>query len=172
MNRPSGRADGERGAALLLALGFVLFVSAVSAGLLSLISTGVGDRTQLDTIRNREYAADSAIETAIALVRTTTGAGPGLAPPCNGTGSTGHWLSPPQSLNGFTIWVDCVNNPTTTGSLYLQRDVGFRACLYTGQTGYPGCSQSTTIISAQVNYEQPPGSPVTRTYIQSWNVNT
>ena len=162
----------DRGAALILALGFVLMAGVVSAALLSFITTSVSHRPQLDAVRNRQYAADAAVEHAIAQVRA-------LASP--GETSCGPYTYPsapsPASINGVRIHVDCRNTPGSVivGSLILgQRNVVFTSCLYTGTgTGAP-CTDSTTIIRAQVNFQAPPGSPVTvtRTYIQSWSVNS
>jgi type II secretory pathway component PulK len=70
-HRPcSSPADhDERGAALILAVGVMLLVGLISGSLLAYITTSVQGRSDLDTIRNRQYAADAAIEYAIDQVR-------------------------------------------------------------------------------------------------------
>ena len=49
----------ERGAALILVIGFMLMVGAISAGLLGFINTSVSARPRLDTVRNRQYEEGS-----------------------------------------------------------------------------------------------------------------
>ena len=152
----------DRGAALVLALGVMLMVGAISAGLLSFITTSVMARPQLDTLRNREYAADGAVEVAIARVRNIGGEGPTKVL-CGGPDNI--------TLNGVAIRVDCADVPTPTRLGWDQRNVIFTACPDTGVA----CTDPsiTPIIRAQVNYEVPPTSPVvvSRTYVQAWSVN-
>jgi hypothetical protein len=157
---------GERGAALILAIGFMIAVGAICAGLLGLITTSVGARPQLDKVRNRQYAADAAIESAIANVRSLPA--PGETPCANAltTQNAG-----PFTLNGVAIRVSCqdaLDYVLGTGVILLQRNVIFSAC---DASAFP-CTATNAIIRAQVNYESIPGSPLllTHTYIQSWSV--
>jgi hypothetical protein len=158
----SGR-DPARGAALILAVGVMLLVGLISSSLLAYIATSVQGRSDLDAIRNRQYAADAAIEYAIDQVRAL--GDPALAN-CGGPYSS--------TLNGSTIHVICDENPTTAlnagnpPTFYLQRNVVFTACTTTDTP----CPEDDIVIRAQVNYEVPPGSvtPI-RTYVQSWSVN-
>ena len=162
----------DEGAALLLVLGFVVFMSAVTGGLVGYLSTTIKHRVPLDAIRAREYAADGAIEDAIARVRSL--AHPGLDSCGSAAGSVAshHYV---LTLNAKTIRVNCANASATliVGTDFLQqRNVVFTACEEAGAD----CSDTTAIIRAQVNYETPVvpvGSPdfVIRTYIQSWSVN-
>ena len=55
----------DRGAALILAIGFILLISAIVGGLAALITSSLDNRGTLDTIRNRQYAADAGIQDAI-----------------------------------------------------------------------------------------------------------
>ena len=71
--------DDERGASLILAIVFMVVVGGIVGGTLAMVSSGLKNRAQLDQARDREYAADGAIEYAIAQVRTTGGTGPGLS---------------------------------------------------------------------------------------------
>jgi hypothetical protein len=157
------RHEPERGAALILAIGVMLLVGIISASLLAYITTSVKGRSDLDAIRNRQYAADAAIENAIDQVRAL--GDPALSN-CGGPYSS--------TVNGFTIHVICDENPTTAfnagnpPTFYLQRNVVFTACATTDTP----CPEDAIVIRAQVNYEVPPGSttPI-RTYVQAWSVN-
>lgn len=145
------------GAALLLAIGFVLMISAIGAGLASLATTSVNNRNSLELVRNRQYAADGAIEQAIAQVRELTCSSPND--------------SLNDSLNGVAIRVDwanaCVNVHTSNDKAPLveQRNVIFSA--FCQNPSDESCKFSDVIIRAQVNFQV---SPV-KTYIQSWSVN-
>jgi hypothetical protein len=153
----------DSGAALILAVGFVLMVGAISGGLAGLALTSLNNRNTLETLRDREYAADGAIENAISQVRTLTCA--------SANGSTTD-----STMNAVTIRVDWTNVCGTAqlpdGSVASQRNVIFAACLNTGSP----CSDVAVpavpvIIRAQVNFEQALGGAVTKTYVQSWSVN-
>jgi hypothetical protein len=148
----------ERGASLVLALGVMLMVGAIAAGLLAFITTSVNARPALNETRNRQYAADAAIEMSIAAVRNL--ASPGLTA-CGGPRSA--------TVNDVAITVECRNVPRLTSSGYLQRNVAFTAC-----TGSGPCDATTTVIRAQVNFQSLSASPtsveITRTYVQSWSV--
>jgi hypothetical protein len=155
------RSGSEQGAALVLAIGVMVVLGLLATTCLALITTSMHDRAALDPIRNRQYAADGAAESAIARVRTVSSPGPGLAP-CGGP-----YTYPP--LNSVAIHVDCTNVPTLTTGGFLQRNVIFTACVDTGVA----CTDSTAIVRAQVNYEATSATAptITRTYVQSWSVN-
>lgn len=148
----------DRGAALLLAIGFVLLVSAISAALAALIMTNSRTGVVLDSVRNRQYAADAAIQDAIVRVRLLDRA---TSPSC-GFEST---------FNEFDIRVDCGNAISVVGTgdnvVLSQRNVIFVAC---EDTNSP-CDDADVIIRAQVNFEQRYTDNVTKTFIQSWSVN-
>ena len=151
----------ERGAALVLAIVFMVVIGGLTAAMLSSLTSAVNGRSVLDTVRDRQYAADAAVESSIARVRGIGGAGPARA-------SCGGPDTPP--LNGVTIRVDCTNVPTLTRNGFLQRNVIFTSCMSTGTA----CTDATTIVRAQVNYESPDAGNnplITRTYVQSWTVN-
>ena len=164
------RSDrGERGAALILAIVFVVVVGAIVAATLAMITSGLNNRTALDGARDREYAADGAIEYSIAQVRDIGGSGPAKAP-------CGPYL---HSVNNVTIRVDCFDSPTTTYRLLQQLNVIFTACEdpTSDLTSAASCGTPTTpvLIRAQVNFQavSTGGAPVvvTRTWIQSWSVD-
>jgi hypothetical protein len=157
----------DEGAALLLVLGFVVFMSAVTGGLVSYLSTTIKHRVPLDAIRAREYAADGAIEYAITRVRSLAHPAEDACGSAAGNVS-GHYQ---LTLNTKVVRVNCENVFQLIGTL-KQKNVVFTACEETGVD----CNATTAIIRAQVNYETPvvpAGSPdfVNRTWIQSWSVN-
>jgi len=153
------RSHGDdHGAVLLLAIGFVLLVSAIAAALAALIVSIGATGNSLQQTRNRQYAADAAIQQAITKVRSQNRA----TDPICGDVST---------LNGTTVRVDCAYAVTVVGNVdnqvLAQRNVIFLACTNTGTA----CAQDATIIRAQVNFEQKYSGEVTKTFIQSWSVN-
>jgi hypothetical protein len=166
IHRTRNNHRNDEGAALILVLGFIVFVSAITSGLLGYISTTVRHRVPLDTIRAREYAADGGVEYAIAYVRGLPQPGQSC-PPAAGVSFT------PPMLNSVTIRVDCLDAPEQVHSgiyIFVQRNVVFTAC-----EGAAPCNDATTIVRAQVNYQAPvvQSGPavITHTYVQSWSVN-
>lgn len=159
MSTPHKRRRGnDSGAALLLAVGAVLMVSAIIAGLTAAAASSLQNRNTLGILRNREWAADSAIELSITQVRQLD---------CSSaSGFT------PDTTNGVAIRVDwatdCASGvPSSDGSNYLQRNVVFSACL----DAIPSvqCPDVNVIIRAQVNFEPRTGT-VIKTSVQSWSV--
>jgi hypothetical protein len=154
----SHRSDRDSGAALLLAIGFVLMISAISGGLIALAISSLNNRGDLEQVRNRQYAADGAIEKAISDVRGATCASP--------SGVT------MDRLNSMDIRVDWTNACGVVqgpeGTVLAQRNVVFSACVKPQPDGV--CPDAAIIIRAQVNFEQGLGA-VTKTYVQSWSVN-
>jgi hypothetical protein len=160
--------QGERGATLILAIAFLVVVGAIGAAMISSVTSGFNGRTVLDQVRNRQYAADGAIERSIAKVRANSG-----VPTCT-------VASPDTYSQGGTsdvtfkdnsIRVDCTIVPGIAGSsngvLGLQNNVAFTACPDTGAA----CTTASTIIQAQVNF-QSTGSPASvSTSVQAWSVN-
>jgi hypothetical protein len=140
-----------------LAIGAVLMVGAISAGLIGAAASSLQNRTTIELLRNREWAADGAIEKAITEVRTRD---------CSAaTGST----ADTTNLIGIRVdWVtDCAHGVTTSnGAPYPQRNVAFLACL----DSFPACTSANAIIRAQVNFD-PQTLPVTKTVVQYWTVN-
>ncbi len=159
---PSPKSS-ERGAALILALSFLIVVAAITGSLLPAISSGFKGRTILDTVRNRQYAADAGVEAAIAQTRSRFEGGNAQAP-C---------LTLNQAaFNGAAIRVDCTFTPGVTNLGLGQRNAIYSACVDTGVA----CTNATTVVRAQVNFQSSAGftaatAPITRTWIQSWSVN-
>jgi hypothetical protein len=159
----------ESGASLVLAIVFMVVVGGIAGATLSLITSGVNNRASLDVLRDRQYAADGAIEDAIAQVRALPPPGPALSG-CDGVpvGTPVPHFS--HTLNGIDIRVNCTNVPTRTFSGYLQRNVIFTACLETSVD----CTDTSSIVRAQVDFQAVglgATTTVTRTWVQSWSVN-
>src|SRR5262249_11990702 len=151
----------------ILVLGFMVVVGAIGAAVIGNLSSGLNQRVALDKARDREYAADAAIQNGVGVIRaipaSSTYARPGLSV-CSLADYT---------FNGLTMHVDCVGVPTVTRSGYLQRNVDFTACL-ASDVAAGACPSAKIIIRAQVNF-QAVGSfaslNIQRTWVQSWSVN-
>jgi hypothetical protein len=156
------RMQGERGASLVLAIAFMVVVGVITAAVIATTSSGIQDRVALDQARNREYAADAAIETNIATARNLSS--PSCPPPA----------SAPFALNNINIHVDCstalVVGPG--GNLLFLGDLTFVACVAQGSGGGTACTSSTgadpPIITARVNFQ---GSTPMSTFVEAWSVN-
>lgn len=156
----------DSGAALILVIGFILMVGMMGAGLIGLATTGLNNRTTLQIVRDRQYAADAAINQAIADARSR----PPVTPCTAATGSTTY---PQLNGAGVSIRVDwdnsCLNNTviSSDGSSFPQRNIIFSA--FCGDTSSANCNFAAVIIRAQVNFE-PASGVTTKTYVQSWSV--
>ena len=159
--RPLEQRDS--GAALLLAIGFVLMIGAISAGLASLVTSGVNNQITLAALRDRQYAADGAIESAITEVRNAVPSSNNCS--VNGGGAT------KVELNDVIIRVDwqnaCGVTRSADGLVVAQRDVLFGACVDAGNP----CTDADILIRAEVNFEQDAKGAITHTYVQSWSVH-
>lgn len=157
------RPHEDRGAALLIAIGFVVMIGAITAGLASLVTSSLNNRISLQQIRDRQYAADGAIEDAIAFVRGRIDAG---TAPCSSAGG-----STSSTLNGNVVRVEwqpaCTTLLGVEGVVVVQHDVVFAACVPTGSS----CTDSPTIIRAEVNFQRTANGVVTQTFVQSWSVD-
>jgi hypothetical protein len=161
--RPPRPQHQDSGASLILAIAFVVMIGAIAAGLASLATSSMNNRTTLEQVRDRQYAADGAIEEAISQVRLQ--AGPALVD-CSADG----WFED-STLNGVEIRVDwhnaCGVVRASDGTVVAQRNVIFSAC----ENTFASCDDANVIVRAQVNFEQASTGAVTKTYIQSWSVN-
>ena len=159
---------GERGATLMLVLGFVVIVGLASSSLLQLITSGAATRSSLDKTRNREYDADGAIEQTIAAVRQNLEHGD---EPCGATSRFSYDVTLPNRVE--PLQVDCKYTQTVSLAGFLQRNAQLRAC---AQQQGSSCPSSSAIVTAQVNFQSQAGTnatkvPVEETFIQSWTVN-
>ncbi|MFM2077255.1 MAG: hypothetical protein RJA49_1145, partial [Actinomycetota bacterium] len=106
----------DRGAALLIAIGFVVMIGVITGGLAALMTTNVTDRMALSRLRDRQYAAEAAVNQEIVTVRQL---------PRTSTASCGTV----SSLNSVSIRVDCSQGLTAVtgsgGTVLAQRNVVF-----------------------------------------------
>jgi len=157
-----GDQDRDRGASLIMAIGFMVLIGAIAAGLSSLVTSSNYNRLSLDIVRDRQYAADGAIEEAVTRVRFLDRSSDGSCEASAGSSTS--------VLNQLTIRVDWANAcgvvRTVAGELVAQRNVVFSACVDTGAA----CPENDVIVRAQVNFEQADTGRVSRTWVQSWSV--
>lgn len=156
------RTGRDRGASLIVAIGFVVMIGSVTAGLSALVTSSMNNRTSLTEVRNRQYAADAAVESAIATVRAAAD----QPTSCGGLQGTSSLVT-----NGVDVRVDwtsaCTPIKTSTGVAVAQRNVIFSACVNNGGA----CTDASVVVRAQVNFERAATGNVTHTFIQSWSVN-
>jgi Tfp pilus assembly protein PilX len=165
VNRRPHPSHDDRGAALIIAIGFMVLVGFIVGGLAALISSGVGDSVILTNIRDRQYAADAAVQQGIVQVRAALAAN-----------TNANWCTDPAAhtyndVNGTNIRLGCTQTVKLTfsnGTLYTQRNVIFEACTDTATV----CNDAskTLVLRAEVNFSTVSGA--TSTFIQSWSVIT
>ncbi|MDP9332288.1 MAG: hypothetical protein M3Q30_03090 [Actinomycetota bacterium] len=166
-------AREEHGAALILAIVFMLVVGAISAAGLSLLASGLHSRVGLDVVRNRQYAADAGVEDAIADARPAVTSWAKASYDAAPLDAIQTFLTSAQcgtsprssSLNKVNIQVTCSPAPALHAQ-YFEFNVIFTAAC-------TNCSTSTPIVRAQVNFDfDVQNRTVKSTYVQSWSVNT
>jgi hypothetical protein len=147
-----------------MAIAFVVAIGALSGGLAGLVSSTASRRVPIEANRNRQYAADGAIEDAIGRVRLV--ADPAVSP-CVAA-NPGFYSS---TFNKVSIRVDCTNvfgvTSGASGSVVEQRNVVFEACRNIGVRC--GTGAATVLTRAQVNYEMAPTGGVASTHVQTWS---
>ena len=159
------RADraADRGSSLIVTIGFVLMIGSIAGGLAGLVTSSMNNRVTLVQQRDRQYAADAAVEEAITVVRQMKQNTGESCEQGSGTNSS--------KLNNIAIRVDWTNACTMVrgadGVVVAQRNVIFVACPDTGVV----CAEKAIVVRAQVNFEQGLGGAVQRTSVQSWSVN-
>jgi hypothetical protein len=178
MNRPlprggyRGRAGArDRGASLVVAVGFVVFIGGVTAGLSALITSQLTGNTSLVDVRADLYAADAAVEDAIASLRGVIGT---VAADCAGVQATTAPMTggvTRSTTNDRTMRVDwatsCGVVRGADGVAVAQHNVTFEACLDSPTS----CTDATTLVRAQVNFEIGTAGSVTSTFVQSWSAS-
>jgi hypothetical protein len=133
------RESGDAGAVLVLALVFMVASGTLILGLLSWSGNGLRDVAAFQQSRTVNYAANSAMSTAIQNVRYSTTACP----------STG--LSIP--VNGITMQIWCSpSNPQPEGGTAASRVITFSACTSTAISAGT-CSQTTPYLEVVVTYD-------------------
>jgi hypothetical protein len=151
----------ETGAALILALAFVVMIGTICAGLLALVTSSVGVRVPLDAARAREYAADGAVEGAIARVGGQERPGVDPCAPAAGFDLV--------TLDDVTIRVDCRSSLALfahDGLVLEQRAVTFTACVDAATT----CTDASAIIRAEVVFARTESGAPAATSVRSWTV--
>jgi hypothetical protein len=151
----------DRGAALIVAIGFVVMISMIGAGLTAMVTSGVGNRAVLESIRNRQYAADGAVEEAIASLADDLASG-GLACGLERTHNT--------TANAIDIRVEtlvtCGAMTGSDGLPEVQLSGVLSACAETGRA----CRADDVIVRALVGFEQGADGTVLSTSVHSWSV--
>jgi hypothetical protein len=164
------RRRDERGASLVLAIVFMVVIGAIGGAVLSSLTSGLSSRVALDDARDREYAADGAIQTVISQIYGLANGPTHVVPgqPCPAPANI-----PDFPLNNVVIHTDCVGALATTRQLYRQLNVIFVTCAK-GDVSGGVCPDVKVIIRAQVNFQATSTGVdlhVQRTWIQAWSVN-
>ena len=165
----------ERGASLVLAIAFLVVAGAIGASLTASVTSGINDATVLALARNRDYAAEGAINYAIVDVRATNPAS------SIGLEACGPFFKnlPLRGSQTIDIRVDCYPAPELTADLAARNNVIFVACDAASSNGQP-CDTSSgsppkvlapAIIRAEINFQvSGTTSTVTRTHVQTWSL--
>lgn len=158
---PLATTGHDRGAALIVAIAFMVMIGAVAAGLSSMVTSGVANRIALDELRDRQYAADGAVETAVVAMRSAIDAA------AVGCGSA---RTDRSELDGIRVRVDsqatCVAVVAADG-LPVRRIVGdFHACVDDAAI----CTPERSIVSARLTFELDARGIVVSTSVTSWSV--
>jgi hypothetical protein len=145
---PSPRFVGlrrdERGASLILALGFILAIGLVIGSVASLATEAFTTTRNLSTQRNLEANAESAASIAIQYARTKFQIYTSISAPC---------ITSAFVFNGMTAF--CTGSPANIGSP-ASRTVEVSAC----PPPVSGNSCGNTYLHAVVTYDDlPPNSP-------------
>ena len=158
--RPMTSRQSEVGAALVLALVFLVAIGLVLAALVSVAGTNLVNTSNLQGVRNVEYASDAAVEGAIQTARHTC---PTVAPPapCVPPSPSAPVtiacpaLQPAQPINGQMVAVQCT---WTVPPGSFGRIAEFDAC----QTGVPFATcQADAVVKADVTYDDLPAGCTT-----------
>ena len=153
-------AHDETGAALILALLFLVAIGVVVGSLASWATNDLQNSSQFASARTLQYAVNGATESAVQTIRyspltSTNGASTPTA--CWGTGSTSE-----LTINGTTVgvWCSTVYTPTSANT----RVVTFWACpISTSQSSLTPnqlatvCVSSTTLKAVVTFGDYPPG---------------
>jgi hypothetical protein len=111
---PFRRRRDETGAALVLALVFVVAVGGIIGGLADLVTNDVSNSTQFASVRSLQYAATSATNLAIESIRYTPLLGTNQTLNASPPGSCGAPSSPAEgSEQSMAVWCSTAWNPTS-----------------------------------------------------------
>lgn len=144
------KMQGEEGAILLLALGFISFIGVMGVVLGNYAFTNLRATIALRPARGLEFAADGAIEGAINKLRQDPTA-------CAGDKTYFYKVTP--VINGQPIDVDCDELATSPLRVALTAKCG---------TGGPKCTANTKQIIAVVRFVG--AVPTVAPNVESWSV--
>jgi hypothetical protein len=151
----------DRGAALIIAIGFVVMIGAIAAGLTAMVTSGVGNRAALEQIRDRQYAADGAVEDAVAETRVLLDVGKFTC----GDASAGS-----TRMNDVDVRVELVVTCTAVlgddGFPVVQMSGAFVAC----EDRRTACEAADVVVRTLVAFETDAGGRVVGTSVRSWSV--
>ena len=153
---------------MILALAVMLAMGGIVGGLVTFIESSNRSAINLQATRNRQYAADAAIEQVIRYVQTEPTNRALVGSYCS---TSRQFFTPsPATINGYAVRVDCAGAPTpildSANRVVIERNVLFVACL---DTGVP-CSDADAIIRAKVNFPTNAAGTVIGSFVQSWSV--
>ena len=158
----------ERGASLILAIAFMLVAGAIGAGVTASVTSGIGDSSVLASARDREYAAEGAIDKAIVQLRTTANPDSIGLVTCPSQTQT----MPLPASGNIEIQVDCAPAPEVTADLSARNNVILTACEPDAANPGPPCDPTKVLIRAEINFQVSDTTHlVTRTYVQTWSVS-
>jgi len=153
---------------LILALVFITVTAVLLLALVSLAGNDLLATSNLQTQRSLEYAADGAVDVAVAVVRYTPNAFSTPAP-CTPE-AVNSPSSPAVSINSVSMVVYCQGSAGTNG-----RTVDFVACPGTVPTNYGACLPNA-VLQANVSFIdwQTNDTPATGfgMVVNSWVVRT
>ena len=149
----------------------MLAMSGVIGGLVTFVTSSTLSSVSLQRTRDRQYAADAAVEQAIRFVHTDTTTNAFVGSYCS-TQSGRQFLTPtPATINNVRIRVDCIGAPVPVlddlNRVVIQRNVIFLACVVNGTTA---CTDATAILTAKVNFPTNAAGAVVGSFVQSWSV--
>lgn len=139
--QPVRRSDS--GAALILALAFLLGIGAVLVPLVSLAGSNMINTSNLQTQRGIEFSADAIMDGAIQTVRHEP---PTTSCPTFPGGST-----PSLTVDGTSMEVQCSEAPVSDLDPF-GRNVEFDACVAQPAEIWATC-QANAVIRAQVSFD-------------------
>ncbi|MGH9042614.1 MAG: hypothetical protein ACRDZ3_20560 [Acidimicrobiia bacterium] len=155
----------ENGQVLVLALAFITFVGVVGVVLLNYATTNVKATVALRPVRSVEYAADGAIDGAINKLRHN---------PFSATCASGRDFYR-TVINDQEIAVGCVRQVVSATSPKIVRATFTAKCYAdtsssTTTTAPTKCGAGSTLLSAQVLFQEQGSPPVVRTTVENWSV--
>ena len=100
---------GDRGASLVIALAVMLALGGILGGLVTFINSSTAVSLGLQATRNRQYAADAAIEQAIRTVQDDATSKALVGAFCS---VSQPFFVSSASINGYNTRVDCQGAPS------------------------------------------------------------